>query len=75
MVSGPVVRIERVATREQFAASWALCTEVFVGVSAQDSAVDFYARLGYRLTDAEPYLDAGIWHRSMVKELGPATSG
>lgn len=39
---------------------------VRVGLSAQESAIGFYAALGYEI-GAERYLDAGIWHRDAVK--------
>lgn len=42
---------------------------VRVSLSAQEQVTGFYAGLGYRLVDAERYLDAGIWHRDMVKDL------
>lgn len=37
-------------------------------LDAQTHAVGFYERLGYRVTSGE-FLDAGIPHRSMAKEL------
>lgn len=41
---------------------------VRVELSAQESAIDFYAALGYEIA-AERYLDARIWHRDASKVL------
>ena len=41
-----------------------------VKLTAQESAVSFYLRLGYELF-GEPFMDAGIPHRWMKKALGP----
>ena len=38
-------------------------------LGSQTHAVGFYERLGYEVIDDEPFLDAGIPHRSMAKEL------
>lgn len=38
-------------------------------LSAQTDAVGFYERLGYAVTDDEPFVDAGIPHRRMAKAL------
>ncbi len=43
---------------------------VRVELSAQESAIPFYAALGYRIGE-DRYLDARIWHRDAVKVLGP----
>lgn len=40
-----------------------------VTLSAQTHAVGFYERAGFQVVD-EPFMDAGIPHRKMVKELG-----
>ncbi|MDO4612872.1 MAG: GNAT family N-acetyltransferase [Actinomycetaceae bacterium] len=37
-------------------------------LSAQTHAIGFYERLGYVLVPGEPYLDAGIPHRDMIKQ-------
>ncbi len=42
--------------------------QVRVELSAQESALGFYAALGYQIGRAR-YLDAGIWHRDAVKTL------
>lgn len=41
---------------------------VRIELSAQESAIDFYAALGYEIA-AERYLDARIWHRDASKVL------
>lgn len=38
-------------------------------LAAQREALGFYTRCGYHLTDRGPFLDAGIAHRDMVREL------
>lgn len=38
-------------------------------LSAQEYATPFYARLGYQLTGAPGYFDAGIWHLDMSMPL------
>lgn len=38
-------------------------------LSAQEYATPFYARLGYQLTGAPGYYDAGIWHLDMAMPL------
>lgn len=42
--------------------------QVRVELSAQESAIGFYAALGYEI-GTDRYLDAGIWHRDAVKVL------
>ncbi|PFG38393.1 putative GNAT family N-acyltransferase [Georgenia soli] len=39
---------------------------VRVVLSAQESAIGFYRRLGYEIVSGERYLDAGIWHQDMA---------
>lgn len=39
---------------------------VRVVLSAQESAIGFYRRLGYEVVSGERYLDAGIWHQDMA---------
>ncbi len=43
--------------------------EVRLWLSGQESAVGFYARLGYEITTGERYLDENIWHLDMHIEL------
>lgn len=40
---------------------------VTVALSAQESAMGFYERLGYKVVSGERYLDAGIWHQDMER--------
>lgn len=42
---------------------------VRVVLSAQESAIGFYERLGFAVVDDDRYLDAGIWHRLMTRPL------
>lgn len=36
-------------------------------LSAQESAMGFYERIGYEAVSGERYLDAGIWHQDMAR--------
>jgi len=58
-----MVEAERIAVAEHAAGG-----RVHVQLSAQESALGFYAALGYQVGTAR-YLDAGIWHRDAVKTL------
>lgn len=58
-----MTELERVAL-EQHAVDGALRVEL----SAQESALGFYGRLGYAIGD-DRYLDANIWHRDAWKVL------
>lgn len=40
-----------------------------VVLSAQERAMGFYERCGYRAAGGGRYLDAGIWHRDMARTL------
>lgn len=42
---------------------------VRVVLSAQESAMEFYRRLGYEIVTGERYLDAGIWHQDMARTV------
>jgi len=42
---------------------------VTVVLSAQEQAMGFYRRCGYRVLTGERYLDAGIWHQDMARTL------
>lgn len=55
--------LEAAAVADGFASVWC---------HAQRSAVPFYLRLGYR-AEGDEFLEAGIPHRLMRRELGPAT--
>jgi len=43
--------------------------EVRVALAAQEQAIGFYTRLGYRIVSGERYLDAGIWHQDMARRV------
>lgn len=45
---------------------------VVVLLSAQEQALGFYERCGYRTVSGRRYLDAGIWHQDMARLLCPA---
>lgn len=38
-------------------------------LSAQEQAMGFYERVGYTVITGERYLDAGIWHQDMARDL------
>ena len=40
---------------------------VEVVLSAQEQAMRFYERCGYRVLGGRRYLDAGIWHQDMAR--------
>lgn len=42
---------------------------ITVVLSAQERAMGFYERCGYRAAGGGRYLDAGIWHRDMARTL------
>lgn len=42
---------------------------VVVALSAQESAMGFYSRLGYEVVSGKRYLDAGIWHQDMARTV------
>ena len=42
---------------------------VTVVLSAQEQAMGFYERCGYRTMTGERYLDAGIWHQDMARTV------
>lgn len=58
--------IEDLAVREPVAEPAIAVRSV---LSAQESAMGFYSRLGYAAVSGERYLDAGIWHQDMAKNL------
>ncbi|MCI1641281.1 MAG: GNAT family N-acetyltransferase [Actinomyces sp.] len=43
--------------------------EGLITLDAQIQAMGFYRRLGYAETGSEPFLDAGIWHRTMSRTV------
>lgn len=48
-----------------------LCSgdKALVTLEAQEQATGFYQRVGYDFTDREPFFDAGIRHREMIREI------
>ncbi|MDO4913755.1 MAG: GNAT family N-acetyltransferase [Bifidobacteriaceae bacterium] len=38
-------------------------------LSAQEHAMGFYSRCGYEVVSGKRYLDVGIWHQDMCREL------
>ena len=58
-----MAELERIAYAEH-----AIDGRVRVELSAQETALPFYAALGYRI-GTERYLDARMWHRDAVKVL------
>ncbi|MBE6481007.1 MAG: GNAT family N-acetyltransferase [Actinomyces ruminicola] len=42
---------------------------ITVVLAAQEQAMGFYRRCGYRALTGERYLDAGIWHQDMARTL------
>ncbi|UFU04242.1 GNAT family N-acetyltransferase [Ruania suaedae] len=59
--------------REALALHADRAAEIRMVLSGQESALGFYAALGYAV-GSERYLDAGIWHRDAVKVLRPGGS-
>ena len=55
-----------VAALEQTALSHSGRPSVEVVLSAQEQAMGFYKRCGYRVLNGHRYLDAGIWHQDMA---------
>lgn len=58
-----MAELERIAYTE-----YAVDGQVRVELSAQETALPFYAALGYHI-GSERYLDARMWHRDAVKVL------
>ena len=48
--------------------------EVEVVLSAQERAMRFYERCGYRVLGGRRYLDAGIWHQDMARTVSTVNS-
>lgn len=64
-----VTAIESVALAEHGVGAGGGRRAVTVVLAAQESALDFYRRLGYEVRTGERYLDAGIWHRDMARTV------
>lgn len=71
LASGPVPDAETVHTADGAATARGAVPvpgpAVTVVLSAQESAMGFYAWLGYAPLSGERYLDAGIWHQDMAR--------
>ena len=66
IVRGTGLGARIVAALEQTALSHSGRCRVEVVLSAQEQAMGFYERCGYRLLNGHRYLDAGIWHQDMA---------
>ena len=67
IVRGTGLGARIVAALEQTALSHSGRPSVEVVLSAQEQAMGFYERCGYRLLNGHRYLDAGIWHQDMAR--------
>ena len=56
-----------VVALEQTALSHSGRSRAEVVLSAQEQAMGFYERCGYRVLNGHRYLDAGIWHQDMAR--------
>ena len=56
-----------VAALEEAALRYSGDPNVEVVLSAQEQAMGFYERCGYRVLNGRRYLDAGIWHQDMAR--------
>ena len=63
-----------VAALEQTALSHSGRPSVEVVLSAQEQAMGFYERCGYRVLDGRRYLDAGIWHQDMARTVSSVSA-
>ncbi|MFC7405369.1 GNAT family N-acetyltransferase [Georgenia alba] len=64
-----VAAIERVALERHAVPDGEGRLRVRVVLAAQESAMEFYRRLGYEVVSGRRYLDAGIWHQDMARTL------
>ena len=67
IVRGTGLGARIVAALEQTALSHSGRSRAEVVLSAQEQAMGFYERCGYRLLNGHRYLDAGIWHQDMAR--------
>ena len=67
IVRGTGLGARIVAALEQTALSHSGRPRVEVVLSAQEQAMGFYERCGYRVLNGHRYLDAGIWHQDMAR--------
>ena len=63
-----------VAALEQAALSHSGRPRVEVVLSAQEQAMGFYKRCGYRVLNGHRYLDAGIWHQDMARTVSSVSA-
>ena len=63
-----------VVALEQTALSHSGRSSVEVVLSAQEQAMGFYKRCGYRVLNGHRYLDAGIWHQDMARTVSTVNS-
>ena len=63
-----------VAALEQAALSHSCRPCVEVVLSAQEQAMGFYERCGYRVLNGRRYLDAGIWHQDMARTVSSVSA-
>ena len=56
-----------VAALEEAALRYSGDPSVEVVLSAQEQAMGFYERCGYRVLNGRRYLDAGNWHQDMAR--------
>ena len=67
IVRGTGLGARIVAALEQTALSHSGRPRVEAVLSAQEQAMGFYERCGYRVLNGHRYLDAGIWHQDMAR--------
>ena len=63
-----------VAALEEAALRYSGDPSVEVVLSAQEQAMGFYERCGYRVLNGRRYLDAGIWHQDMARTVSATGS-
>ena len=63
-----------VVALEQTALSHSGRSRAEVVLSAQEQAMGFYERCGYRVLDGRRYLDAGIWHQDMARTVSSVSA-
>ena len=74
IVRGTGLGARIVAALEQTALSHSGRSRVEVVLSAQEQAMGFYERCGYRVLDGRRYLDAGIWHQDMARTVSSVSA-
>ena len=69
IVCGTGLGARIVVALEQTALSHSGRSRAEVVLSAQEQAMGFYKRCGYRVLNGHRYLDAGIWHQDMARTV------